>query len=148
VTSELSPPRDLAVGGTSPGGSEAIIAGLMGLASGSKLGPYEIVEPLGAGGMGEVYRARDSRLGRIVAIKVLPERLSQNVELRQRLEQEARTVSRLSHPISAPSDSTLMRLQATPEQLRSLQEKTEQYCVVMQTLVRPPRFETDWVNSR
>src|SRR5271155_1952712 len=70
----------------------------MALTHGSKLGPYEIQSPLGAGGMGEVYRARDSRLGRIVAIKVLPERLSQNVELRQRLEQEARTVSRLSHP--------------------------------------------------
>jgi predicted ATPase/predicted Ser/Thr protein kinase len=70
----------------------------MPLAPGAKLGPYEIVAPLGAGGMGEVYRARDTRLGRIVAIKILPERLSQNVDLRQRLEQEARTVSRLSHP--------------------------------------------------
>jgi len=70
----------------------------MGIASGSKLGPYEIVSPLGVGGMGEVYRARDSRLGRIVALKVLPERLSQNVELRQRLEHEARTVSKLAHP--------------------------------------------------
>jgi len=65
---------------------------------GTKLGPYEILSPLGAGGMGEVYRARDSRLGRTVAIKVLPERLSQEPDLRQRLEQEARTVSRLSHP--------------------------------------------------
>jgi|SRR5580658_30023 predicted ATPase/serine/threonine protein kinase len=70
----------------------------MALTPGTKLGPYEIQSPLGAGGMGEVYRARDSRLGRIVAIKVLPERLSQNADLRQRLEQEARTVSRLSHP--------------------------------------------------
>src|SRR5271155_4909316 len=70
----------------------------MPLSAGDKLGPYEILDALGSGGMGEVYRARDSRLGRIVAIKVLPERLSQNVELRQRLEQEARTVSRLSHP--------------------------------------------------
>lgn len=57
-----------------------------------------ILSPLGVGGMGEVYRARDFRLGRIVALKVLPERLSQNVELRQRLEHEARTVSKLSHP--------------------------------------------------
>ena len=70
----------------------------MALAPGTKLGPYEILSPLGVGGMGEVYRARDSRLGRIVALKVLPERLSQNVELRQRLEHEARTVSKLSHP--------------------------------------------------
>ena len=70
----------------------------MPLAPGSKLGPYAILSPLGVGGMGEVYRARDSRLGRIVALKVLPEQLSQNVELRQRLEHEARTVSKLSHP--------------------------------------------------
>jgi predicted ATPase/serine/threonine protein kinase len=70
----------------------------MALLVGTKLGPYEIIAPLGAGGMGEVYRARDMRLGRIVALKVLPERLSQNAELRQRLEREARTVSKLSHP--------------------------------------------------
>jgi predicted ATPase/serine/threonine protein kinase len=70
----------------------------MPLAPGAKLGPYEILSPLGVGGMGEVYRARDCRLGRIVALKVLPERLSQNAELRQRLEHEARTVSKLSHP--------------------------------------------------
>src|ERR1035438_9905116 len=70
----------------------------MPLAPGAKLGSYAIISLLGAGGMGEVYRARDSRLGRIVAIKILPERLSQNVDLRQRLEHEARTVSRLSHP--------------------------------------------------
>jgi predicted ATPase len=70
----------------------------MPIAPGTKLGPYEILSPLGAGGMGEVYRARDCRLGRIVALKVLPERLSQNVELRRRLEHEARTVSKLSHP--------------------------------------------------
>lgn len=70
----------------------------MPLAPGTKLGPYEILSPLGAGGMGEVYRARDTRLGRTVAVKVLPERLSQKPDLRDRLEQEARTISRLSHP--------------------------------------------------
>ncbi|MGB5163006.1 MAG: protein kinase, partial [Thermoanaerobaculia bacterium] len=70
----------------------------MTLEAGSKLGPYEIVEPLGAGGMGEVYRARDTRLEREVAIKVLPEHLSENPELRQRLEREARVVSSLQHP--------------------------------------------------
>jgi predicted ATPase/serine/threonine protein kinase len=75
-----------------------IITQVMPLAPGAKLGPYAILSPLGVGGMGEVYRARDIRLGRIVALKVLPERLSQNVELRQRLEHEARTVSKLSHP--------------------------------------------------
>jgi len=70
----------------------------MGLTSGTKLGPYEIVSPLGAGGMGEVYRARDTRLDRIVAIKILPEHLSSNIEARQRFDREARAVSALSHP--------------------------------------------------
>jgi serine/threonine protein kinase/Tol biopolymer transport system component len=70
----------------------------MALASGTKLGPYEIVAPLGAGGMGEVYRARDTRLDREVAIKVLPARLSSDASLKQRLEREAKAVSRLSHP--------------------------------------------------
>ena len=68
------------------------------LASGRKLGPYEIVAPLGAGGMGEVYRARDTRLDRTVAIKVLPAELSANVERRQRFEREARIISSLNHP--------------------------------------------------
>src|SRR5246127_5192807 len=70
----------------------------MGLTSGTKLGPYEIVAPLGAGGMGEVYRARDTRLDRIVAIKVLPEHLSANPDLKQRFEREARAISALNHP--------------------------------------------------
>ena len=70
----------------------------MSLSTGAKLGPYEIQAPLGAGGMGEVYRARDARLGRDVAIKVLPAHLSGNGDLRQRLEREARTISSLSHP--------------------------------------------------
>src|SRR5882672_9602917 len=70
----------------------------MGLATGTRLGPYEIQSPLGAGGMGEVYRARDTRLERDVAIKVLPANLSSDSVLRQRLEREAKAVSRLSHP--------------------------------------------------
>jgi serine/threonine protein kinase len=68
------------------------------LAAGSKLGPYEIVAPLGAGGMGEVYRARDTRLERTVAIKVLPPELSSNVDRKQRFEREARTIPSLNHP--------------------------------------------------
>jgi serine/threonine protein kinase len=68
------------------------------LTSGTKLGPYEIVAPLGSGGMGEVYRARDTRLDRDVAVKVLPANLSSDANLRQRLEREAKAVSRLSHP--------------------------------------------------
>jgi serine/threonine protein kinase/Tol biopolymer transport system component len=68
------------------------------LTAGTKLGPYEIQSPLGAGGMGEVYRARDARLDRIVAIKVLPPNLSSDPSLRQRLEREARAISKLSHP--------------------------------------------------
>ena len=61
------------------------------------LGPYEILAPIGAGGMGEVYRAIDSRLGRTVAIKVLPQHLSSNADVRQRFEREARAVSSLNH---------------------------------------------------
>jgi eukaryotic-like serine/threonine-protein kinase len=70
----------------------------MTLAPGTRLGPYEIVAPLGAGGMGEVYRARDTRLGRDVAVKVLPQHLSANPEVRTRFEREAKTVSALNHP--------------------------------------------------
>ena len=70
----------------------------MGLASGTKLGPYEIQSPLGAGGMGEVYRARDTRLGRDVAIKVLPSHLSSDPDLKARFEREAKAISALSHP--------------------------------------------------
>lgn len=70
----------------------------MALTSGSKLGPYEIVGSLGAGGMGEVYRAHDSRLDRDVAVKVLPAGLAADSSLRQRLEREAKSVSKLSHP--------------------------------------------------
>ena len=70
----------------------------MTLSSGSRLGPYEIVGPLGAGGMGEVYKARDTRLQRTVAIKVLPQHLSSSPEVRQRFEREAKTISQLSHP--------------------------------------------------
>jgi len=68
------------------------------LKSGTKLGPYEVGEPLGAGGMGEVYQARDTRLNRSVAIKVLPAHLSGDADLRQRFEREARAVSSLNHP--------------------------------------------------
>ena len=70
----------------------------MALTPGTKLGPYEILEPLGAGGMGEVYKARDTRLDRPVAIKVLPEHLSAHPEVRARFEREARSVSSLNHP--------------------------------------------------
>ncbi len=70
----------------------------MSLTAGSRLGPYEVLSPLGAGGMGEVYKARDTRLERTVAIKVLPSHLASSVEVRQRFEREARTISQLSHP--------------------------------------------------
>jgi len=70
----------------------------MALTSGTKLGPYEIQAPLGAGGMGEVYRARDTRLGREVAIKILPPHLSSDIEAKQRFEREARAISSLNHP--------------------------------------------------
>ena len=70
----------------------------MPLTPGTRLGPYEVLAPIGAGGMGEVYKARDTRLDRAVAIKVLPSNLSSNPELRARLDREARAISSLSHP--------------------------------------------------
>jgi serine/threonine protein kinase len=70
----------------------------MALTAGNKLGPYEIVAPAGAGGMGEVYRARDTRLDRTVAIKILPSHLSENPEAKQRFDRETRAISSLSHP--------------------------------------------------
>ncbi len=70
----------------------------MALASGTRLGPYEILSPLGAGGMGEVYRARDTRLGREVAVKVLPVHRAQDPDAVARLEREAQAVAALSHP--------------------------------------------------
>src|SRR5947208_14571306 len=70
----------------------------MALTPGTKLGPYEIESPLGGGGMGEVYRARDTRLDRTVAVKVLSTRLADRPDLHKRFEREARTISKLSHP--------------------------------------------------
>src|SRR5215471_10101104 len=70
----------------------------MPLSCGAKLGPYEIQSPLGAGGMGEVYRARDTRLDRTVAIKILPSHLSADSDAKRRFEREARTISSLNHP--------------------------------------------------
>ena len=70
----------------------------MPLDPGTTLGPYEIQAPLGAGGMGEVYKARDTRLDRTVAIKVLPEHVASDPDLQQRFEREAKTISSLNHP--------------------------------------------------
>src|SRR5512135_667394 len=70
----------------------------MAIAPGAKLGPYEIAEQLGAGGMGEVYRARDTRLDRDVAIKVLATQVSANADLKARFEREARAIAALNHP--------------------------------------------------
>src|SRR5499425_3024530 len=70
----------------------------MSLASGTKLGPFEVLGPLGAGGMGEVYRAKDTRLERTVAIKILPAQVSNDPVRKQRFEREAKTISNLNHP--------------------------------------------------
>lgn len=70
----------------------------MQLTAGTRLGPYEIVAPIGAGGMGEVFRAKDTRLDRSVAIKVLPSHLASNPQLRERFDREARAISALNHP--------------------------------------------------
>src|ERR1700693_2645703 len=70
----------------------------MPLTPGTQLGPYQITAPLGAGGMGEVYRARDTRLGRDVAVKILPAEFSADPVRKQRFEREAKTISSLNHP--------------------------------------------------
>jgi len=68
------------------------------MTSGARLGPYEIVAPIGAGGMGEVYRARDTRLDREVAVKILPDSFADNAQFKIRFQREAKTISQLSHP--------------------------------------------------
>src|SRR6266550_5185682 len=70
----------------------------MTVAPGTRFGPYEIISPLGAGGMGEVFKARDSRLDRSVAIKVLPAELASSAQFKTRFEREAKTISQLNHP--------------------------------------------------
>ena len=70
----------------------------MSLAPATRLGPYEVLAPLGAGGMGEVYRARDTRLDRVVAIKVLPLHLGTDLERKRRFERGARAISSVNHP--------------------------------------------------
>src|SRR5204862_1524042 len=70
----------------------------MGLAAGTRLGPYEVLAALGAGGMGEVYQARDTRLDRLVAVKVLSPAVAMSSDARERFDREARAISRLAHP--------------------------------------------------
>src|SRR5580698_2812252 len=81
-----------------PADTKGYNGALMPLTSGTKLGPYEILAPLGAGGMGEVYRARDTRLGREVALKILPHSFASDADRLRRFEQEARAVAALNHP--------------------------------------------------
>ncbi|MHB8656278.1 MAG: protein kinase domain-containing protein, partial [Terriglobia bacterium] len=70
----------------------------MTIAAGTKLGPYEVLSPLGAGGMGEVYRARDTKLGREVALKVLPAAFAQDADRMARFQREAQVLASLNHP--------------------------------------------------
>src|SRR5262252_8790378 len=80
------------------GGKPGYSAARMSIAAGATLGPYAIVGQIGAGGMGEVYKAKDTRLNRTVAVKVLPAHFSQDAEMKQRFEREAQTVAGLNHP--------------------------------------------------
>ena len=82
------------------------IIGLLALIPGARIGPYEVLARLGAGGMGEVYKARDVRLDRAVAIKVLSSHLASDAQFRQRFEREARTLASLSHPHISPSTTS------------------------------------------
>ena len=70
----------------------------MSLSAGTRLGPYEILAPIGAGGMGEVYKAKDTRLDRTVAVQALPEHLAENPERKARFEREAKAIFQLNHP--------------------------------------------------
>ncbi len=79
----------------------------MALTSGTRLGPYEILAPIGAGGMGEVYKANDTRLDRTVAIKVLPEHLAESPERKARFEREAKAISQLNHPPTMSTTASL-----------------------------------------
>src|SRR5215831_13797915 len=91
----------------------------MTLPTGTRLGPYEISSPLGAGGMGEVYRARDSRLGREIAVKVLPGDVASDSASRPRFEQEARSASALNHP-SLAADAPRVRRTGRHRRLQSV----------------------------
>ena len=96
----------------------------MTLTAGTKLGPYEIVAPLGAGGMGEVYRARDARLNREVAIKVLPERVAADAGAMSRFEREAKAVAALSHPTRPDGRLDLIRPESSAGGERHLYSKS------------------------
>ena len=109
----------------------------MPLTTGVRLGPYEIVSPLGAGGMGEVYKARDTRLDRTVAIKILPAHAADDPEFRARFEREARTISQLNHPnICALFDVG----RAAPEGPAAAGSETLDYLVMEHLAARGIRF--------
>ena len=84
------------------------------LTSGTRLGPCEILSPIGAGGMGEVYKAKDTRLDRTVAIKVLPEHLAESRERKARFEREAKAISQLNHRTSAPCTTSANKTASKP----------------------------------
>jgi serine/threonine protein kinase len=99
----------------------------MPLSSGDRLGPYEIVSPIGAGGVGEVYRAGDTRLGRDVALKILPAEVANDVSRRRRFELEARAMAALNHP---------MYVDFAP---RLRQQNAERWAAAIQALEGHPR---------
>src|SRR6202158_5714031 len=97
ASAAMARPKSASTAGMIARGDKIRVRDSMMLTAGARLGPYEILAPLGAGGMGEVYKAKDTRLDRLVAVKVLPQHLSASPEIRQRFEREAKTVSQFSH---------------------------------------------------
>ncbi len=134
----------------------------MPLSSGTTLGPYEIQAPIGAGGMGEVYKARDTRLDRTVAIKVLPEHVAADPDLKQRFEREAKTISSLNHPhictlydigsqdgidflVMEYLDGETLAQRLTKGALpidRALQIATQIADALLKVLIRPPKWKS------
>ena len=112
----------------------------MALEAGTKLGLYEILDPIGAGGMGEVYRARDTKLGREVAIKVLPEAFAENEERLARFEREAKVLAQLNHPGIAHRSSLNFPVKSPYGSPRSVKLLIPPTCLAGEARCEAPRL--------